>query len=265
MGSAMAAQNEIDVERLLAESTLAGVEHLPSIGSTQVHAFELAACKRHAAGRTTPWLVVADQQSAGRGRGANTWWSDDGSLPFSLIIDPAAFGLPNQPVPQASLAAGVALIDAVSSWLNNAVIGLHWPNDVFVAGRKLAGILIDVLPDGRHIVGVGVNVNSTFETAPEDVRSRAISLKEVTGRTFDRTDVLLSFLREFDVALNCLGRDPQRFGQRFNECCLQIGHDLTIEIGGRRTTGRCAGIAPDGALLLDTFGGRQLFYSGVLR
>ena len=248
----------IDVARLLAETKLASVEYLASIHSTQEYAHKLATDVE------TPWLIVAEVQTAGRGRGSNIWWTGEGSLAFSLLIDPVAHGLSRQPVPQASLAAGIALIDAVSDWLGDTIVGLHWPNDVFAAGRKLAGILIDVLPEGRHIVGVGLNVNNTFEAAPEEVRVRATSLVELTGRTLDRTDILLSFLRKFDRTLSQLASDPLTLGRRFQEACLQVGHDLTIELANRRTTGRCVGIAPDGALLLDTLNGRQTFYSGVL-
>ncbi len=251
--------DSIDVPRLLADCKLASVEYRGSLPSTQDRAHQLAADGK------TPLLVVADAQTAGRGRGGNRWWTGGGSLAFSLLIDPVAHGLPRQPVSQASLAAGIALIDAVSVWLGDTIIGLHWPNDVFAAGRKLAGILIDVLPDGRHIVGVGLNVNNTFSAAPDEVRLRATSLIELSGQTLDRTEILILFLRAFEGMLAQLATNPAELGCRFDRCCLQIGHDLTIELANRRTTGRCAGIAPDGALLLDTLSGRQKFYSGVLR
>jgi BirA family transcriptional regulator, biotin operon repressor / biotin---[acetyl-CoA-carboxylase] ligase len=256
--------DSIDVERLLNESDLAAVEYLPSVGSTQDHAHQLAADANFDRSKL-PLLVIADEQTAGRGRGVNRWWTGRGSLAFSLLLDPKQLGLPDRPLPQASLAVGVALIDAVQSWIESHPIGLHWPNDVFAAGRKLSGILIDVLPDGRHILGVGLNVNNSFAAAPEEVRDRATSLVELSGRRFDRTDVLLAFSNNLSKTLAHLAADPESLGERFADLCLQVGHDLTVETSGRRTTGRCAGIDWDGALLLDTFSGRQKIYSGVLR
>lgn len=255
----MPTDTPISVARLRADSKLASVEYHASIGSTQDQTHSLAASGG------LPLLVVTEEQTAGRGRGSNTWWAGQGGLAFSLAFDPSDYELPRQPIPQASLAAGIALIETVMRSMGDVFIGLHWPNDVFAAGRKLAGILIDVLPGGRHIVGVGLNVNNSFDGAPDDVRQRAVSMLELTGRPLDRTEVLLAFLQEFDEALHQLAKDPVTLGARFHDNCLQIGQDLTIEHANRRTTGRCAGIAADGALLLDTLAGRQKFYSGILR
>lgn len=260
----METDDTLDLARLSGASMLAGIEHYPSIGSTQTRAHELAGLDA-SAGRRGPVLIVADEQTAGRGRGVNAWWTGCGSLALSLLFDGTCFGLPRQPLPQGSLAAGIAVVDTVSPWLPGQIVGLHWPNDVFAAGRKLSGILIDVLPDGRHILGIGLNVNNVFVEAPAEVQSRAVSLVELAGRPMDRTDVLLTLLDEIRGSLSRLAVEPDAFGLRFDEACLQVGHDLTIENAGQRTTGRCAGIAADGALLLDTFSGRQKFYSGVLR
>jgi BirA family biotin operon repressor/biotin-[acetyl-CoA-carboxylase] ligase len=135
---------------------------------------------------------------------------------------------------------------------------------VFLTGKKVAGILIDVVPGGRHIVGIGLNVNNPLAAAPEDVRGRATSLCEVVGHALDRTAVLLSLLENLEAAVRQSSTQPELIGRRFNELCLQHGRLLTIETGGQRTTGTCMGIAPDGALLLETAQGWQKFYSGVL-
>ncbi len=74
-------------------------------------------------------------------------------------------------MPLRSLAAGVAVVSAVRPAIAPQQVGLHWPNDVFVGPRKLAGILIDVLADGRHILGIGLNVNNSLADAPDDVRA----------------------------------------------------------------------------------------------
>jgi BirA family biotin operon repressor/biotin-[acetyl-CoA-carboxylase] ligase len=167
------------------------------------------------------------------------------------------------------LAVGVAVVDTASELLAGQldglhVVGLHWPNDVFVSERKLAGILIDVLPDGRHVIGIGLNVNNSLAGAPTEVRRRATTLKELTGTHFDRTGVLLSLLANLEHALRQTHEDRAWLARRFDELCLQTGKPLTIEVGSQRTSGICAGIAADGALLLDTATGRQRFVCGVL-
>ncbi len=255
------ATDQLDPARLDASRSVARVEYHPTIGSTHDRAHEIA---RAADPGPLPLLVVAEQQSAGRGRGTNRWWTGRGSLAFSLLFDPADWALSPGPVPQRSLAIGVAIVDTIQPLVAAHRAGLHWPNDVFAGGKKLAGILIDVLPRGRHVVGIGLNVNNTLDTAPDDVRARATSLCELAGRAFDRTALLVDLLANLEAAVRDSAAAPEAFGARFGQLCLQTGQALTIEAGSRRTSGRCAGIAPDGALLLETPDGFQKFYSGTL-
>jgi BirA family transcriptional regulator, biotin operon repressor / biotin---[acetyl-CoA-carboxylase] ligase len=255
------ASERFDQERLAECGSVASVEYYEVIASTQDRALELA---RGGHLPALPLLVVAEEQTAGRGRGSNRWWTGRGNVAFSLVFDPADWALSRQPLPERSLAVGVAIVDTIRPLLAGQRVGLHWPNDVFVEGKKVAGILIDVLPGGQHVIGIGLNVNNTFEDAPPDVRTRASSLCELTGQLFDRTALLLELLRQLEVAVRDSAAAPEVFGQRFLELCLQLGQDLTIEVGSQRTTGRCAGIGPDGALLLETAAGWQKFYSGVL-
>lgn len=252
----------LDVERLRVAGVAARVEHYDSISSTHDRAHEVA---RLTDPGPLPLLIVAEQQTAGRGRGANRWWTGGGSLAFSLLFDPADWVLSNQPLPERSLAVGAAIVDTVRPLLLGRNVGLHWPNDVFVEKKKLAGILLDVLAGGRHVLGIGLNANNSLSDAPDDVRARATSLCELTGAMHDRTELLVRLLRNIELAVRDSAADPQAYGRRFQELCLQVGKELTIEVGGRRATGRCAGIAPDGALLLEDGGRYERFYSGVLR
>jgi BirA family biotin operon repressor/biotin-[acetyl-CoA-carboxylase] ligase len=256
------ADDQIDPKYLLAAAPIARVEHYETLTSTHDRAHEVA---RSPEAGPLPLLVIAEQQTAGRGRGANRWWTGRGSLAFSLLFDPADWVVSNEPRPERSLAIGAALVDVVAPLVPGVKVGLHWPNDVYAAEKKIAGILIDVLPSGRHVIGIGLNVNNTLEGAPDDVRARATSLCELSGRTFDRSELLANLLVSIERNVRASSADPESFGRRFNELCLQIGRELTIDVGGRLTTGRCAGIAPDGALLLETPAGWQKFYSGVLR
>jgi BirA family biotin operon repressor/biotin-[acetyl-CoA-carboxylase] ligase len=238
------------------------LEHHATLGSTQDRGHEMA---RQVDCGPLPLLIVAEEQTAGRGRGANRWWTGRGSLALSLLFDPADWDLPRHPLPERSLAVGVAIVETLQPLLAGIEVGLHWPNDVFAAGKKIAGVLIDVLPGGRHIVGIGLNVNNTLDGAPDEVRARATSLCELAGRKFDRTTLLLNLLENVQAAVRESAAVPDEFGLRFGQLCLQVGSELTIDTGGERTRGRCAGIATDGALLLETRDGFARFYSGVLR
>lgn len=254
--------DRLDLERLVAAGLVARVEHYETISSTHDRAHEVA---RSTDPGPLPLLVVAEQQTAGRGRGSNRWWTGHGSLAFSLLFDPARRTAANEPLPGRSLAIGAAIVDTVAPLLPGHTVGLHWPNDVFVGEKKIAGTLVDVLAGGRHVLGIGLNVNNTLSGAPDEVRGRAASLCELSGERIDRTALLAALLVNVNAALRDFVDDPQAFGGQFQELCLQTGRDVTIEAGGRRTTGRCVGIGPDGALLLETGDGLQRFYSGVLR
>ena len=250
----------MDLQRLIASPLVTRVEHHPSLGSTNDYC-------RHYAGespRDEVLLVIADEQTAGRGRGANRWWTGAGSLAFSLLFDPAARGIDRRYYGMIALAAGVATVDAVAPRLSHCELGLHWPNDVFAAGLKLAGILVEGLPDGRHILGLGLNVNNMATDAPGEVAEIATSLVSLTGETQDRTEVLCDLLVELERRLEQLAEVPAELGERADFLCLQRSRVLTIRNGTRDQTGVCRGIAPDGALLLDTESGRETVYSGVV-
>ena len=83
-------------------------------------------------------VVVAEEQTAGRGRGANRWWTGRGSLAFSLVFDPAGWSLEDELQPARSLAVGVAIVDTIAPLLPGSRVGLHWPNVV----RRAADINI---------------------------------------------------------------------------------------------------------------------------
>jgi BirA family biotin operon repressor/biotin-[acetyl-CoA-carboxylase] ligase len=251
----------LDAPRLTASTWLADVEYLHEAPSTQDRARMCAADPTV----RLPKLIVADRQTAGRGREGNSWWTGAGSLAFSLLFDPAQFGCVRRPAPRLSLAAGVAVIDALGPRMAGRPLGLHWPNDVYVGARKLAGILVEVLPDGRHILGVGLNTNSRIASAPAALQATVATVLDLTGRETDHTEYLIDFLAALEFRLRQLESDAAALGTALDDLCLQHGEPLTVFLGDEQVTGRCAGIAPDGALVLDTFDGRRLFYSGTLR
>lgn len=251
----------LNVETLVNARLVDRVVYRQRVGSTNDLARELAP----EAPREQCWLVVAEEQSAGRGRGENRWWTGPGSLAFSLLVDPARLRLPTPRLPMVSLAAALAVIEAAQPHVPGSPLGLHWPNDVFARGRKLAGILTEALPDGRLIVGMGVNVNNRREQAPAELTHRVCSLCELAGTSLDRTHLLARILAAQQECWSCLAADAATLAARANALCLQHGERLCVEAAGRRTEGICRGIAADGALVLETVAGMQKVYSGVLR
>ena len=95
-------------------------------------------------------------------------------------------------VPLISLAAGVAVAETVKSLLKIEGIGILWPNDVIAAGRKLAGILVEVLPDGHAVVGIGININDSMAEVPAELLPLATTLLELSGSRHDHTEILVA-------------------------------------------------------------------------
>jgi BirA family biotin operon repressor/biotin-[acetyl-CoA-carboxylase] ligase len=248
----------VDLARLLAATFLAGGEQHEILTSTNDRARRVCGDVR------LPHLVLASEQTAGRGRGANSWWTGHGSLAMSLVIDRALHGIRPENALLVSLACAVALVETVRPLVPQVPVGLHWPNDVFAGGRKLSGILIEGLPRGRLIVGIGINTNNTVADAPPELRANATTLRDLTAERFDHTELLIELLNRLDDAFSQLADRPASIARAADGLCLQQGNELTIATGGRTVKGTCRGIDGDGALLLATAEGVERIYSGAL-
>lgn len=250
----------LGIESLIAQTFVRRVEYRPTVDSTNTLARELAATTA----RDEIVLVIADEQTAGRGRGSNRWWTGNGALAFSLLVDSSLQGVDRRHAGMIALAAALSIVETVELFAPHESVGLHWPNDVYVGERKLAGILVEALADGRHVVGIGCNVNNSVSAAPEALSAIVTTLRDLTNVEHDRTRVLVELLQRFAARLEQLAAAPDQLGRDAHHRCLQIHQRLTISVGQQETTGICSGIADDGALLLDTPTGQQKFYSGVL-
>jgi len=250
----------LDINRILRETFVVRAEHHPALTSTNDRAAQLA---EKGSGRF-PLLVVADRQTAGRGRGANRWWTGPGSLAMSLLLEPLMVAADRRRTPLVALSAAVAVAETVKPLLPNHTVGIHWPNDVRSAGGKLAGVLVEVLSDGRTVIGIGVNTNNSLADAPTELQHSAVTLRDLSGRSHNQTLFLLELLKRLQGGLALLRSDPAHIATRADRLCLQHGQTLTLRQGDRSITGHCRGIAEDGALKLDTPAGRRCIYSGAI-
>ncbi len=192
----------IDLNRVVAESFVAGAEHYALIGSTNDRAKEAAA-----APACLPLLIVADAQTAGRGRGAHRWWTGDGSLAASVLLDPAVWHVDvRSDAARLSLGAARAVALAVNAHLpEGGRADVRPPNDVYVGGHKLAGILLEGLAGGLLVVGIGLNTNNTLADAPPQLQRTATTLRDLLGRPVDPTDLLVDLLHRLEAAFTMPG------------------------------------------------------------
>jgi len=170
----------------------AHVNHYYCVGSTMDIAAALAQ-----QGEPHGSLVLAEEQTAGRGRLGRAWYSERATgIYLSLILRPK---MPAARAPVVTLAAGLAVADAISE-ITRQPADLRWPNDVLLDGRKCSGILPEMTAEGEYVkhlvLGVGINVNQ--RAFPPALAAEATSLARVAGRRLLRAEVLAAFLRALD-------------------------------------------------------------------
>ncbi len=249
--------DELSAESILASGQARSVEIHAELGSTQDRARELAAD----AATKLPALVVAERQSSGRGRGEHLWHTAVGSLAFSLLLDESSIQSGPRDSSRLSLAVTTALVRVVQTYLPTRRVGLHWPNDVFVGDRKLAGVLIERLATGRLLIGVGLNVNNRLADAPPELHSKLTTLADLLGAASDRNEILIAVVAAINHQLHQLSHTA---GNRFDEFCLQRGATLTVQVGDEQISGVCLGISDDGGLRIETPSGERILHTGSL-
>ncbi|HVJ87220.1 MAG TPA: biotin--[acetyl-CoA-carboxylase] ligase [Caulifigura sp.] len=238
-------------------------EHFETLPSTNDRALEIAATLPAAA---VPLLILADQQTAGRGRGRNKWFASEGVLTFSVVLEPQEWQLEPRVWPRLSVAVGGAIAEALGRWSRVDRPLLKWPNDVLIRGRKVCGILIETSPAApdRLVVGIGINVSNRFEGAPADVAARGISLAEASEAAPGRFDVLNAVLFQLDGDLKRLAEEPAALLVRWRKACALTGRMLAVAEAERVVTGLCAGLEDDASLLVRSESGPQRCYAGTV-
>jgi BirA family biotin operon repressor/biotin-[acetyl-CoA-carboxylase] ligase len=216
--------------------------------------------------RPLPRLIVAARQTAGRGRMGRAWWSGEGSLAASLVVQPADLEVPPDRVPRVALAAGLAVLNACDAFCDKSLLELHWPNDVYAGEGKLAGVLCESASGGELVIGMGVNVNNTAANAPPELRGRVATLRDLRGEPVGSLDFVVALLKQLEIALGLLAREPAELAARCDRRLLQKGAWLKVQTGRETVSGRCLGIGAEGALILETAAGMRSVVSGsVLR
>jgi BirA family biotin operon repressor/biotin-[acetyl-CoA-carboxylase] ligase len=230
------------------------VRRLPRTTSTMDVAAKLAA-----EGAPHGVVIVADEQTAGRGRRGSVWASPPGAgLYLSFISRPSINHLS-----LLTLAAGVAVREGIER-ATGLSADLKWPNDLMLGRRKLAGVLAEGLavgtPEQAVIVGAGVNLEAA--SYPPDVAPRATSIGEELGRPVDRELVLANILAQLWDRLALLEHQPGDILQAWRSASPNA-NGARVDWDGK--SGLTAGIDDSGALLVETTAGLERIIAGELR
>jgi BirA family biotin operon repressor/biotin-[acetyl-CoA-carboxylase] ligase len=239
------------------------IHHYFRAGSTNTIAMEAAA-----AGACEGSVFLAEQQTAGRGRGNNQWHSaESAGIYCSVIVRPT---LPPSEVLVLSLAAGLAVRAAVQEFDSKVQADLKWPNDVLIEGKKFCGILTEMNAEAtrvRYIVmGIGINVNQA--AFPEDLQETATSLCIATGNKWSRVDLCAALLKSLDREYQNLISNPNAHNdilRRFETHSSMVrGKPVRVEENGG-FEGVTEGLDPRGFLQVRTGDGVRVVYSGSVR
>jgi len=190
--------------------------------------------------------VIADEQTAGRGRLERVWLSPKGSISLSIILYPGVTYLPSL-IMVASLAV-VRSIEAVTGLKSQ----LKWPNDVLVNGKKVCGILIENSVRGNivnyAIIGIGVNVNLRLSDFPE-ILPTATSLSDELGREVSRLEIIRRLLVEIEKSYLALSAGESIY-EEWRDSLVTLGRKVHIKSGDNDYEGIAESVASDGSLSL---------------
>lgn len=232
--------------------------HLASCGSTMDEARRLAE-----QGAEDGTVVVADEQTQGRGRRGRTWFSPRGALLATLVVRPAS---PPASVSLLPLAAGLALVRSIER-LTRAPARLKWPNDVWIDGRKVAGVLVETRIVGERVewalVGLGVNVDVKREDLPSDVRDIATSLSMWRGGHVCGPALLKIWLEQFESLYQEIeaGRG-NRIVSEAESRLVGLGEEVRVHTGEGVVSGVALRLGASGELVVRADGGERAFREG---
>lgn len=246
----------------LLEAEIARKEfHLPVHLLHEVDSTNAEATRLLSTGAEAPFAVLANRQSAGRGRMGRTWFSEAaGNLYLSLALRPQ---LPPARMGPFTLWMGLKVCQFLDE-RHDAAVGIKWPNDLLCNGRKLAGMLTEARIDTdftRELVfGLGLNVNSTPADWPEALSTIATSLREAIGKSFSlnafAADLLATLVEAYEAFVS--GAYAADFKVLWTRYDSLMGKDVTLHSQGSTFEGTACGINDDGSLALQRPDGSRL-------
>ncbi len=234
--------------------------YLDSIDSTNNFAKKIAT-----EGAIDGTVIVAEQQTGGKGRLDRKFFSPPGKSIFtSVILRP---NCTPKDAPKFTLTAAVAVALAMQKF--NLKAEIKWPNDIMHGDKKIVGILTEMNAAIEKInfivVGIGINVNISRKDFPADIQNIASSLSELAGKNLVRKDFFRTLLEEFDKLYCLIHADGfEKIFELWRQFNITLGHEVKVisAESGKSFIGKAVDIDSDGALIVETQNGRQTVYAG---
>ncbi len=211
-------------------------------------------------------VVLADMQTAGRGRAGRAWWTPPGvALAVSILVRPRR---PPADWPQLAMLAGLAAVEAVEA--AGCPAGLKWPNDLMIppalgedfppaSWRKAGGILVEAVPPDFAVIGIGINVNTLLEEVPPELIDVLGSLRQTLGRSVPRSIVLEGLLQAF-ARWYSGWHEGARVWEPWADRLIMLGHRVRIHAAGEVWEGIAESVSAAGGLWLRLLDGRRMHF-----
>lgn len=206
------------------------------------------------AGAASGLTIVADSQTSGRGRRGRSWHSPPGdSLYLSVVVRSS---MRPDVAPLLTLAAGLAVRDAVAHFVAPERVTIKWPNDVRIDRKKVAGILVEGAIRGDAlayaVLGIGLNVRGA--SLPDELRERATTLRIARGADIARPEVLCALLVALESRIDAVVRAPAEIVGEVSRCCDTLGTEVQID----GVAGRAESLSPTGGIVIVTAAGERV-------
>jgi birA, biotin-[acetyl-CoA-carboxylase] ligase region len=242
--------NQEELKQILAGKFIGHQLHYyEEIGSTNDEAFRLGL-----AGAPEGTVLIADRQTAGRGRMQRSWHSpDETNIYTSIILRPE---IELAKAPQISILAGVVVAEVLNDYCPDKV-KLKWPNDVLIDRKKVCGILPQIKTSANAVnfivLGIGINVNINNDQFPDEIRDLATSLVIETGKKISRLELIISLYENLAKWYKQLLK--KGFGsirEKWLSLTPMIGQTVQVMFHEETVSGKAIGLDEDGSLILLT-------------
>ncbi len=204
----------------------------------------------------TPFLVISENQLAGKGRLGNHWHSGKSNFYCSIGVTQEAMPFPIHFIP---LVTALVLRDFIETMFQIET-QIKWPNDILFKGKKLAGILIEKV-DQLYIVGIGINL--ALSTAVKEQLNTVIDIREINGQKCDQTKIYTDF-KNTVLALYNAYNDSEKIIKVWLNHCLYLGRLIHCRVGSKMLMGLFIGLGDSGQLLLEVDGEIEEIWSGEI-
>lgn len=206
-------------------------------------------------------VVIAEEQTAGRGRLGRSWFSPAGkSITLSILLRPS---LAPGNTPLFTLMTAAAIVRGIKNILPDISVGIKWPNDLMINKRKVSGILTELKAEADllHylIIGIGININSEEKDFPPELRNIATSLFLENNKTkISRQQLLCEILQELDDAYRrYFLENPAFIIKEWKKFDITLGRKITVKTIKGTFIGTAVDLAADGSLILEEVGGKK--------